>query len=290
MANRVIVAIIVCFVLCLVPVPARAVTQQGKGLFVSPSRQDVKVNVGGEVTGKITVYNYYTKSLHIDLSIKEVTASGQAYKYTFQQPIKNWITLSVAKEGIDLRKDQQTTVPFVVNVPKDAAPGDHYFAIFASADMSGKGFRQTAQVASLVYVQAGGGKIIRSASVEDVNMNPLVMTPTMTYSYDVKNTGNVHFDAYFYARLESLLGKYPIVGANQVILAKTTRRMSGEVAMPLLPGIYKLTYGYINDDTSPVNTRTATIFYVPLWFIALVLFMSLVIVWIVQRRKKPESV
>lgn len=201
MANRVIVAIIVCFVLCLVPVPARAVTQQGKGLFVSPSRQDVKVNVGGEVTGKITVYNYYTKSLHIDLSIKEVTASGQAYKYTFQQPIKNWITLSVAKEGIDLRKDQQTTVPFVVNVPKDAAPGDHYFAIFASADMSGKGFRQTAQVASLVYVQAGGGKIIRSASVEDVNMNPLVMTPTMTYSYDVKNTGNVHFDAYFYARL-----------------------------------------------------------------------------------------
>lgn len=289
MGSRVIVAIIAGLCLCIAPVPVDAVTQQGKGLFVSPSRQEVKVNVGGEATGKITVYNYYTKSLHVDLAVKEFTASGESYKYTFKQPVESWITLSAPKNGIDLQKDQQTSVPFVVKVPKDAAPGDHYFAIFASADMSGKGFRQTAQVASLIYIQAGGGKIIRSATIETAAINPVIFTPSAAYAFNVKNTGNVHFDAYFYARLESLFGKYPVVGANQVVLAKTTRRVSGSVPMPLLPGFYKMTYGYIDDDKSPVNTRTTTVFYVPPWFIAAIVFTILVVTWTIQRRKQSPN-
>lgn len=285
MVSRVVVAIIVGLALCLTPVPAGAVTQQGKGLFVAPSRQDVKANAGGEVAGKITVYNYYTKSLHVDLTVKEFTATGASYKYTFKQPVENWITLSAPKDGIDLKKDQQTTIPFVVNVPEDAVPGDHYFAIFASTDMSGKGFRQTAQVASLIYVQAGGGKIVRSASIENATIRPVVFTPTSSYSFSVKNTGNVHFDAYFYARIESLFGKYPMVGANQVVLAKTTRRVAGDMPMPFLPGVYKMTYGYIDGERSPINTRTATIFYIPPWSIAAIVFAILVITWSVQRRR-----
>lgn len=290
MVNRIVIAVIFSLSLWLVPISASAVTQQDRGLFVSPSRQGVKANVGGEATGKIIIYNYYTKPLHVDLAVKEFTAAGETYKYTFKQPIKNWITLSIPGDGIDLQKDQQTTIPFVVNVPKDATPGDHYFAIFVSADMSGKGFRQTAQVVSLVYVQAGGGKIIRSATIESANMHPVVFTPTLDYSFNVKNTGNVHFDAYFYARLENQLGKYPVVGANQVVLAKTTRRVTGDVPMPLLPGIYKMTYGYTNYERSPINTRSATIFYIPPWFIVAIVLTILVIVWVIQRRKKSESV
>lgn len=290
MVNRIAVAIVIGLCLSLLPYHVDAATLQNKGLFVSPSRQDIKVAAGSESAGKMTVYNYYTKSLHVDLAVKEFSASGETYKYTFKQPIENWITLSTPKDGIELQKDESRTVSFAISVPKDATPGDHYFALFASADMSGKGFRQTAQVASLIYVQVDGGRIVRSAVVENADVPSVIFSTTAPYSFNVKNTGNVHFDAYFYARLESWFGKYPMVGANQVVLAKSTRKVSGAVPLPLLPGIYKMTYGYISDNSTPINTRSETIIYIPPWSIVVTIFTGLVVMWTIQRRKKQREV
>lgn len=258
------------------------------GLFVSPSRQEVKVAAGESSSGTVTVNNFYSKSLQVSIFVKEFSAADETYNYTFSDPIDKWVSVAPEYEKIYLDKGAGKTIPFTVALPKNATPGDRYFAVFASADMSGTGFRQTAQVASLIYIQVVGGKIIRSATIENADIPSIVLGPTMTYAFKAKNNGNVHFDAYFYARLEGLFGKYPMSGNDQVVLRNTTRQLSGKLTMPTLPGLYKVSYGYVSDDSSPSTTRFAYIIYIPPWSLVAVALMILVVVWTIQRRKRTD--
>lgn len=285
MASRVFLVIILSLSFVLQSTPAEATTLQHKGLFVSPSRRDVKVLAGNEARGSISVYNYYTKALHVDVSVSALSVIGKEYRYTLTKPNENWISIIGAKDGIDLPKNQTKAITYRVAAPKDAAPGDHYFAIVASTDMSGKGFQQKAQVVSVLYVQVGGGRIIRSAEIKRAETPFLAFSPTIHYAFDVQNTGNVHFDAYFFARLENLFGQYATNGADQVVLAKTTRRITGSIPMPALPGLYELAYGYKDGDQSG-KKMTIHVLYMPPWFLVTVLLGGLAAVRLFQSRRQ----
>ena len=109
------------------------------------------------------------------------------------------------------------------------------------------------------------------------------------YKFTIKNTGNVYFSAYLYGQLEGLFGKQPEAGTGHLLMPNAPREIEGTVPTPLLPGIYKLTYGYKVDFASIITTQSTYILFIPPWSLAALLVLGVVGRWIWQKRKKRET-
>jgi hypothetical protein len=127
-------------------------------------------------------------------------ADGQFDLLSGEQPptdVGSWVTL--AQELITVPACKQVTIPITINVPADAAPGDHAGAILASSESIGTGPEGSAvtldrRTGTRLYLRVGGA-LIPDLAVVDVDttyhhaLSPLGGSATV--SYTVENRGNV---------------------------------------------------------------------------------------------------
>ncbi|MEK7153406.1 MAG: hypothetical protein AAB834_05640 [Patescibacteria group bacterium] len=74
---------------------------------------------------------------------------------------------------------------------------------------------------------------------------------------------------------------------TRMLLHNTTRTIGDTIPAPLLPGLYKATYGY-RTDTNQTIQRSSYLLYIPLWSIAALLGLSWLgwRVWLWRRTHK----
>lgn len=288
MKRSAIFAIIFSVVSAVMALPAQAapLAKNDNGLSISPLRQEKSVAAGKTTSGYITVGNLTDKPMVVTAAVKEFSVTDYAYDYIFENPQNNWVKMRSPQ--IQLAPKSSQKIQYDINVPAKATPGGYYFALFASTEVTGEGLAQTVQAASLLYVKVEG-ELIRTSVFQDASVPFIVTGQEIPYKFVVKNTGNVYFSAYLYGQLEGLFGKLPESGTGHLLMPNAPRTIEGAVPTPLLPGIYKLTYGYKVDFASIITTQSAYVVFVPPWSVATLLLVGVVGRWLWQKRKKPKN-
>lgn len=256
------------------------------GLSIAPLRQEVTAADGGTVTGSVLIGNQTTKTMNVTLSVSEYTVADYSYSYIFGEPEHDWVKMQGGTLALEPHKLKK--VGYTITVPERATPGGYYFAIFASTQVEGEGLPGTAQVVSLLYLTVKG-ELVRTGVLQNDTVPFLVTGSEVPYRFDVKDTGNIYFSAYFYGQLQGLFGQLPESGTSHLLMPGAVRTIDGEVPAPLLPGIYKFNYGYKVDFASIVIGKSTYILYIPPWSVIALVLMLLVAKWLWQRyRKAPK--
>lgn len=287
---RVIVRVTVGIALLLQPPAVSATDQRDKGLSISPLRQEVTVAVNKTTVGFVTVGNLTDKQMVVDLSVREFSVTDYEYDYEFRSPPqRDWVKLR--QQSIILEPHKTEKAWYEVTVPEKTTPGGYYFSIFASTKVDlASGLPGTIQAVTPLYMKVDGN-LTRTGVLQNDSIPFLITGYEIPYKFDVKNTGNVHFTAYFYGQVSGLLfGQQPEVGEDHLLMPGKIRTIEGQVPTPLLPGLYKVTYGYKVDFASIITVKTAYILFIPPWSIVTLVFIFFAVRWVRQCRKEsPEQ-
>jgi hypothetical protein len=287
MIYRIVVAIFLSLIAASVPPTVVATTEpKNKGLFISPLRQETTIAAGKSQSGFFTVANLTETPMTVNLSVKQFSVTDYAYNYEFRPPENDWI--KVKDTQAQLQPNQSKKIQYDISVPANIAPGGYYYTLFASTNIVGGSLSSTVQATNLLYLTVEG-KLVRTSVLEKASNPFLVMDSEVSYKFDVKDIGNVHFSAYFFGQLEGLFGKYPENGTSHLLMPGAVRTIEGSIPTPLLPGIYKLTYGYKVDFADFITTKTAYIIFIPPWSIVALALLLISGRWLWQRKRKKTD-
>ena len=201
-------------------------------------------------------------------------------------------------------------VPFDIQVPSDAPPGDHGAAIVAVLSTLGKNpkgenIRLNQRVAARMYIRVNG-ELAPALSVQDLQatyagtLNPLGLG-TATVTYVVRNTGNIRLAAKQAVSVSGLFGTKTrtVSPADIDLLFPGGSQRETVVVHGVRPTIWQnahvtLTPQLFQDEApTPVVqvTASAGFYAIPWTLIGLVLLVILLIAgfffWRRQRRRRP---
>jgi hypothetical protein len=236
-----------------------------RGLLISPIRSYEALDAGDTKTRSVTVANMTNKPIVVTMSLEQFSVADYVYDYRFSQPKNNYVRL--VENRIELKPFESHAVPYVIDLPATAAPGGEYYTFFASATLGSGTLNGTVRAASLLYLTVNGD-LIQTGDVVKSSIPWVIFTPQIPYTIDIKNTGNVHYFANFTGSVAGAFYNSSPTGTSQLLMPKTTRRITGTVTSPLLPGVYKLNFGYTTDSGAKVS-RSQYFLFLPPWFLVL---------------------
>ncbi|CAN5165990.1 hypothetical protein BH09ACT6_BH09ACT6_25060 [soil metagenome] len=217
----------------------------------------------------------------------------------------NWVTFANGAKQLSIPLEPGATqiVPFSLDVPEDATPGDHAAGIVISVLTPEGQVLVDRRVATRLYARVEGdlqaALTISSISASyGAQFNPFDGAATVTYT--IKNNGNVALGANTVVGVNTYLG---IAAAGQVrtelkeMLPGSTRTVSVTV-----PGVAQL--GYLNPYISlaptidpdalnpgPLTTvnRDTVLIAMPWWLVIILVIALIVFLFLRIRRKRDEK-
>lgn len=284
--KRSVISGIVGLVLVFTPVIADAQTSpsDNKGLLITPLREQVSLNAGMSKTSYFTVANRTTSPLDVQLFDKQFSVANYTYDYKFTVPQPDLVT--IGKSAVQLKPGESQKVPYTVAVPPNTAPGGQYYTLFASATLT-NGENVTIQAANLLYVTVNGA-LRKTTELQSASFQRFAFGNKISYKLEARNTGNVHYFVFVGGELSGPSAKPAEPPTTHLLMPNTVRSLSGTISSPVLPGVYKATYGYKTDSDQEV-LRSSYVFYIPPWSIAFLLLIALGAWHFITRRKKHQE-
>jgi hypothetical protein len=256
-----------------------------KGLLITPLRQFLSVDAGKTIHSSFSVANLTDNPLTVDLKVEQFSVTDYAYNYTFSKPNDPWLQLST--QQLDLRHNQTKEIDYSIAVPVGSAPGGHYYTLLASATLSSEGIKNTIQAADLVYLTVNG-KLTTVSHLESSSIRKVNFGSDIPYTLKPINTGNVYSFVYVSGELHGLFVR-PVETSNaHLLMPGHVRALSDSIPSPVLPGIYRASYGY-KTDSNWIIEESRWIVYIPPWFVALLLGIALVLPRVVARLRRKKA-
>jgi hypothetical protein len=217
----------------------------------------------------------------------------------------NWITFDGGAKQLTVPLDPGATqvIPFFVDVPADAGPGDHAAGIVISVTAPAGEILVDRRVATRVYVRVPGElqpnlTISNITASYEPQLNPIDGQSTITFT--VRNAGNVALGANMVIGANALFG----IPAGEVVHQELSEMLPGATRTVTIPVHGVGQWGYLNAyaklaptvdagalDPGPLRevSRDTVVVAVP-WWLLLLLAIAL-IVWLVirMRRKRDEK-
>ncbi len=265
--KRGVISLALGLLLLVAPFNDHADALQNKGLLITPLRTYTSLNAGSQKTNNFTIANLTSKTITVYLSVKQFSVSDYDYSYNFSDPSNNWLTLPINQ--VSLKSGESHSVSYNLNVPSGTAPGGHYYTLFASANLDNGGIESTVQAATLLYLTVNG-TVVRTSQFVGSSIARVSFGKQITYSLDVKNTGNIHYYGYFSGGVSGLFVHPNTTGNSHLLLPGAIRKVTSSIPSPALPGIYHATYGYVTDSGTTVTQHRYVVF-IPPWSIAFAL-------------------
>ena len=253
-----------------------------KGLAISPDRQEIEVKAGTSTKGSFWVENKSKNPITVNLYVQKFSAVDYSYELRIRKSDVNWIRFKTPR--LQLMPGKGAKASFVVDVPKVASPGGYYFALTAYANFGGDSIKLTGEVISQLYLSIDGN-LIRNGTIQSPKVPFVVFDKELSYTYDVRNSGNTHLVATFYGNLSGLFVDQSKNRVTHVLLPGTIRSLGGSVAMPFLPGLYNFSYGYSSESLPNAHERTSYIMYIPPWSIMGLVLVLMIAQMVWQKRR-----
>ena len=263
--------------------PARAEDPKNKGLFITPLRTYISVEPSHTQSGTFTLANNTNSPMSVALSVGQFSVADYSYDYQFTQTRDDWVKVSQAQ--LDLQPGKSQALAFTVTPPAKATPGGHYFTIFATAQLQGNASQVRA--ATVLYVTVEGA-LIKSSAINRTTIPFFSFGTDIDFSLDVKNTGNTHFFTYTSGKLAGLSANSDAPETTNLLLPGTSRIIASTIRAPLLPGIYKATFGYRTDDNQQMQ-RTSYVLYIPPWSLLIPIGAAWFVYALRQYRKRRNA-
>jgi hypothetical protein len=284
MTKRVVLAIVGVLLLLQLFAPAVSAQVPERGLLITPPRQYLEVEPGKAVKSSVTVANLTEKPLDIQLGIEQFSVVDYTYAYNFTPPKEDWVKFELSE--LTLQKTESRTVSYTVTAPANARPGGHYFTLLASTSL-GEG--KKVRAATVLYVTAGG-EVTKNSSVESASVPFFSFGGDIPIRLNVRNTGNTHFFAYVSGEVQHLV-PLPSVKSGEVahiLLPDTIRTIEEKTPAPAWPGLYKIAYGYREEDGHAVYREQLILILQP-WAIALLAGLGWLGIILYRRRKRLKT-
>lgn len=252
-------------------------------LTVMPMSQELFLSPGETYTGTITVANPQssTADLTYTASISPYGVSGTDYSVDFttttsHTELADWLTLDHTHGT--LAPNDTTDITFTIQAPATAAPGGQYAAIKVASEptaqsTSGVAVNNVYEMTSIIYLNISG-EIVREGSVIEQSIPSFVITPVITSTATVTNTGTTHEDALVSFTVTNAFDGstiYPDTnssqGINEIIMPDTTRELSYDlINMPAI-GLVRVNQTiYYGGETYTIDQTTLIC---PIWFMVL---------------------
>lgn len=280
--KRFIAVLAVVSVLASSVASAESTPSAGRGLLVTPLRDYIHVDPGKTANDKIGVGNLTSQAMDVTLSTQQFSVADYTYDYKFSAPKENWVKLQETQ--LHLAPGVSKEIPYTVAVPTKGAPGGHYFTIFASASVGGG---KEIRAAEVLYVTVTGD-LIQTSTIKKEELPRVSFGGNIPFSLDVRDTGNTHFFVYASGHLETWWSTGQASEEAHLLLPKTTRTVSSEIASPLLPGVYKAVYGY-RTESGERTERSKFIVYLPVWSIVAFVGLCGLVALFVKKRKRSTN-
>lgn len=172
-----------------------------------------ELDPGGSVVDYVTVTNFSasTESFDVYASDGVVTDGGDFDLLSAgEEPVDggSWIRIGApadqqaewaARRTIELGPEQSATLPISIDVPEQAAPGDHPAGVVAQLVRDDAAVQMATRVGVRAHLRVSGESIgaLTATGVHATwspSWNPFA-PGTMTVDYEVRNTGNVRVQA-----------------------------------------------------------------------------------------------
>ncbi len=284
---------------------AQTAPADSTAIKVQPALFQQVVNPGDTFSTEVTVTNPDPTPKQFTVSVENISglnAAGQPVFTTSTNAdygISSWVT--VATPVISIPGNGSLNVPFTVNVPKLAAPGGHYGAIFITYGATRPLFTGTGigyQVGSLLDFRIAGQADETAAVKEFTTDKNIYQSPNVSFMTDVVDTGNVLLRPRGPIDIMNMFGQK--VGTiimndgNEAIFPSQDRTFTAQwtnagFMMGRFDAVMSLTYGDNGQKTISQETSFWIIPVVPiLAVLASILFFVFIFIWSVRayiRRK-----
>ena len=266
-------------------------------LGVSPITHEVQLTPGHTVTGSFRVSNPIKSQTQLDfrVSVAPYSVTTDTYDADFDHQnsltqLSQWVTLT--RDSGTLAPGESADIGYIIKVPRDAPPGGQYCAFIAeivndaNTPHAGASIVTSARVASLLYATVDG-EIHSEGFVLHNDIQKFIFNEPLKVASIVKNTGNIHLPATY------TLEVFPLFSDEEVY----TNAEKPDVAT-ILPGTQYLSQVSWNESPQlgifrvrqtvafgkETSTKEKLVFLCPSWFfMAVMIFFSLCIAWIVYR-------
>lgn len=281
---------------------ARAQNNQGSGsgLLLSPTRTEIGGQPGEKKTFSITVKNVtngnvVAKAVVNDFESDGVSGSPKLIVDETREKTPYSIKSMVSGvEDIPLKAGETKEANFSIDIPANVSPGAYFGAIRYSAipeDQAKAGNDQvslTASVAHLVFVEVPGD-VVQSIKIEALEVQSKdgkkasIFKLPITASVKITNLGN-GFSRPF-GKLTITKGSKTIlsdeinnVDPKGIVLPNSSRTFSNDVKGVSAPGKYTVSAGVAYGNGGEVVTYENTFWYLPLWFVAVLILILIVLI------------
>ncbi|HSW80807.1 MAG TPA: hypothetical protein VLG40_00265 [Candidatus Saccharimonas sp.] len=255
-----------------------------RGLLITPLRAYVTVDPGKQKDGSFTVADLTDKPMDVTISYEQFSVADYTYNYQFKPPTDTWITFD--KTQVQLKPGTSQEIHYTISPPASAKPGGHYFTLLATTTETAGAAPSQVRAALVMYATVSGDLQLTGQIVAQ-HIPWLAVGSEISFSLDVKDTGNTHYFAYTSGQLFGPTAKGEGQPTTHLLLPGAVRTIGSSIPAPLLPGIYKIAYGYRTDDGQIVQ-RSGFITYLPLWSLLIPPGVAFA-VWWWRSRKKPTG-
>jgi hypothetical protein len=172
--------------------------QDAMAVKVAPALFEQVVNPGDRFSSTLKVTNPGSVSRTFSFGVEDISGvdpSSQPIFTTSSVPeygVSNWVSLD--QTSVAIPAGGTVSIPFTIEVPKNAGPGGHYGAIFASyegvhpgSNGAGLGY----EVGSLIELRIAGNANEQASLTEFSTDSGFYQSPSVTFKTTIANNGNV---------------------------------------------------------------------------------------------------
>jgi hypothetical protein len=234
--------------------PKSITAQEGRSISVVPPKFELFANPGDIVTERIKISNNSVVVSTYSILIEDFGSTGEEGQVVLEEEgadtkysLASWI--EPAEREIILQPNEEKTLVFNINVPRDAEPGGHYASLLLqsavdqnAATEGGAAAQVSQRIGNLVLLRVSGN-ISESAQIETFEAPAISKTVQFNFTLKKKNDGNVHIRPKGTIIITDLFGRkvdeLPLEGAN--VLPGATRKMDTAWEKENLLGSYTAT-------------------------------------------------
>ena len=267
------------------------------GVQISPSSQRTTLDPGATYSNKLAISNVGEESIDFEMVVEPFSVEDITYAPIYSvvnayTQIANWVTFD--NYQTHLEPGEMAEVNYTVNVPQDVPGGGQYAVISAKAKKANEGSEGIQAIASAgtILIARVNGDTRMTGEIKNTNIPLFLLAPPVSATATFQNSGNVDAEARMTLKIEDYFtGSVIYDGSSdpleKTILPETTREFTVSWANVPRLGVLKVTLN--TEFMGDAEVKSRIVIVCPIWFLALLALIILVIVARIAARKREEA-